>query len=544
MAKGAPEGTEQPLPAPEPIPTVSTVSSKPRDEPPHLSNDIPSRPSNGPRESAPLYRQALAQAVPSTSPGQKRTRSARSPSPNGHANKSRRVDLPTGPRAMQQRDGSGPSGSRSLLDRMGPRNGRAHDDIQARIDSITGPVQPDMMMLQQQGGFPMNGVPGMDMAAMAGMGNPMMLQEMMMSQMAMMAQMAGAMGLLNPAAMGANGQFQGQPGVGDVGGINNGPNGAQQYGHDGRGRGRGRAGQRGTGGRGRGGHTPGSGIAHSESSPAPPASVSTPQDRSSTIAAPAPVHATAPAPQLTPSLSQSRNAGPVPERPQSPTLCKFGLKCTNAQCRYSHPSPVATPESGVVLSNDPCEAGKDCKDKDCVKAHVSPAVLKPNGKHCIPLKFSQLLTPSPYTAEHLNPKAPVFTPSAHHHSPAQSQVPCRFGAACTRPGCSFLHPPRPGTTPCRFGVSCTKATCPFQHPEGRSVLPSTFHRGLGNGAEITSHNKSVTFNNSKTQTAAELEKKLKEMEEKKNQAQAAVAQAQAAAAASKDNGAKSVPAAA
>ncbi len=196
------------------------------------------------------------------------------------------------------------------------------------------------------------------------------------------------------------------------------------------------------------------------------------------------------------------------------------------------------------MSNDPCEAGKDCKDKDCVKAHVSPAVLKPNGKHHIPFEFSQVLTPIPYTAEHLNPKAPVFTPSAHHHSPAQSQIPCRFGAACTRPGCSFLHPPRPGTTPCRFGASCTKATCPFQHPEGRSVLPSTFHRGLGNGAEMTSHNKSVTFNNSKTQTAAELEKKLKEMEEKKNQAQAAVAQAQAAAAASKDNGAKSVPAAA
>ncbi len=69
----------------------------------------------------------------------------------------------------------------------------------------------------------------------------------------------------------------------------------------------------------------------------------------------------------------------VPERPQSPTLCKFGLKCTNPHCRYSHPSPVATPESGIVLSNDPCEKGKDCKDKDCIKAHVSPAVLNPNG---------------------------------------------------------------------------------------------------------------------------------------------------------------------
>ena len=92
-----------------------------------------------------------------------------------------------------QRESSGPSGSRSLLDRMGPsRNNRAHDEIQARIDSITGAPAPEMMMMQG-GGFPMNGMPGMDMAAMGGMANPMMLQEMMVSQMAMMAQMASAL---------------------------------------------------------------------------------------------------------------------------------------------------------------------------------------------------------------------------------------------------------------------------------------------------------------------------------------------------------------
>ena len=74
-------------------------------------------------------------------------------------------------------------------------------------------------------------------------------------------------------------------------------------------------------------------------------------------------------------------------------------------------------------------------------------------------------------------------------------------------------------------------------------MPSTFHRGLGPTGSMsdatTSHNRSVTFNNSKPATAAELEKKVKEMEEKKSQAQAAVAQAQAAAA-SKDGSAKSV----
>lgn len=48
----------------------------------------------------------------------------------------------------------------------------------------------------------------------------------------------------------------------------------------------------------------------------------------------------------------------------------------------------------------------------------------------------------------------------------------------------------------------------------------------------SSHHKSVTFN--KSQSAAELEQKLKEMEEKKIAAEKAVAQAEAAAAGKKD----------
>lgn len=96
------------------------------------------------------------------------------------------------------------------------------------------------------------------------------------------------------------------------------------------------------------------------------------------VVAPQPVQATP-----TPTPAQQRSTYIPPERPQSPTLCKFSLKCTNPSCRYSHPSPVATQESGIVLSNDPCEQGRDCKDKDCVKAHVSPAVLNPKGRQII-----------------------------------------------------------------------------------------------------------------------------------------------------------------
>ncbi|EKM53415.1 uncharacterized protein PHACADRAFT_211115 [Phanerochaete carnosa HHB-10118-sp] len=542
VSKAAPEAESSTAPAPEPAP--SAVPPPTHETPPHVQNELPRRPPNGPR--AGPFQQAIAQALPSTLPSaQKRPASARSPSPSGHAHKTRRMDLPTGPRAMQ-RDGLSnmPSGSRSLLERMSsPRNGHfVKDDIQARIDNITA-QNPEMAMLMGGApqGFPMSGMPGMDMAAMQ-MTNPIMLQEMMMNQMALMTQMAGAMGILNPAAMNMNG-FPMQPGMdmNMMGGMNG------QQGMSGRGRGRGRGGMRGGHG-GRGGHTPAPSSSMLDNAPPAPAMKA---EQAPTVAAmPTPIIA-APtpvvAPQITPSTSQSRSGFVPPERPQSPTLCKFGVKCSNSVCRYSHPSPVATPESGVVLSNEPCENGKDCKDKDCVKSHVSPAVLKATG-------------------EQLNPKAPAFTPGAAQ-SPApshQSQIPCRFGAACTRPGCAFLHPnQKPANSvsqPCRFGTACTRATCPFQHPEGR-VLPTTFHRGLSaSGGLVTvstpetgsmgahSHNKSVTFNNpAKTgangaaSSAAELEKRVKEVEEKKAQALQAVAQAEAAAAAKKDDSKPPVP---
>ncbi|KAI0776266.1 hypothetical protein BD413DRAFT_491320 [Trametes elegans] len=567
-AKGAPE-SEAPAPA---EPSTSTHPPA-RDTPPHQPVDAQRRPPNGPRSGAPIYQQALSQAVPSTSPSaQKRTASARSPSPNGHPNKSRRMDLPTGPRAMY-RDGPGGHGpggnSRSLLDRVGPARGghppfNPHDDVQARIDSITN-GSPDPSMMMMNGGFPMNGMPGMDMGAMGMAANPMMLQELMMNQMAMMSQIAGAMGIL-PQGQFMPGGFPMQPGMGgDMGGFGGPPPGGPEGGHRGRGRGRGGP-QRGSS-RGRGGHVghhgqdaptgegffaPGAATQQGPA-PAPP----TPAKSSPAIAAPTPI---------TPSTSTgSGRVGFVPpERPQSPTLCKFALKCTNPLCRYSHPSPVATAESGVVLSNDACEKGKDCKDKDCIKAHVSPAVLNPNAE--VP-KPSTFVSPAP--------------------AAQQSAVQCRYGAGCIRPGCTYAHPGRQPAghfaQPCRYGTACTRAACPFLHPEGR-VLPTTFHRGLATTGGLVnvpqpetgsmgapSPHKSVSFNSNNSSSkkadgaapaangagaggdaarspsangegangsAADLEKKVKEMEERKNEAQKAIAAAQAG---KKDDASKAVP---
>ncbi|KAF9012508.1 hypothetical protein BDQ17DRAFT_1344035 [Cyathus striatus] len=532
-AKSAPgtEVTTQPQAAAE-----STSEAGPsRDAPPHLPNDSARKPPNAPRNG--IYQQAISQALPSTNSAQKRSASARSPSPS-HPNKSRRTDVPTGPRAML-RDGSSNAvphpNSRSLLDRVGPmRNGnpnfQRNDDIQARIDNIVN-NSPDPNMMMAAAGFP--GMPGMDINAMAAanMANPLLLQEMMMNQMALMAQMASSMGIINPntGQFGPGLPMQGMPG--DMGMMQAGMMQGQTNAVRGRG---GIRGGRGVG-RGRGGAT-GHSLSSNTSKPAestPPAEVT--PSVPVTVAAPTPVsHAAVPA-QSAAALASGgstvqRTLYVLPERPQSPTLCKFGLKCTNAHCRYSHPSPVATPESGVVLSNDPCEKGKDCKDKDCIKAHVSPAVLQPHAAE----------QPAP------TPQPPV--PHSSHHS---SSIPCRFGAACTRPGCTFSHPPRhnqQSATPCRFGAACTRATCQFQHPEGR-VLPTAFHRGLSTTGGLVnvqtpetgtmgapSPHKSVNFKNS----AAGVKEKLKELEEKKIEAEKKVKDAEAAAAASA-NGKKDGP---
>ncbi|KAG6864497.1 hypothetical protein C0991_009091 [Blastosporella zonata] len=532
-SKGVIEADEsqQPEPSTSELPPREASPHVPAEASPHVPVEVSRRQPQQPRNN--VYQQALSQALPNpTTSGQKRAASARSPSPS-HPNKSRRTDLPTGPRAMTRNDGG--ANSRSLIDRIGGQNapgrnpsapnGYAHDDIQSRIDNIVNSSPEQNMMMA--GGFPGLGGAGMDMSAMAGMGNPMAFQEILMNQMALMAQMTTMMN-------GGAGQFVGPGGFpmqgmpGDMGLYPGSMNGFQVQGqglingNEMNGRGRGRGGSRGGRGgptRGRGGSTTATVSTSASKAPESTPQMDTPASHAIPIVAPAPITLNA----ITPSSSAPQRLGyAIPERPQSPTLCKFSTKCTNAQCRWVHPSPVATAESGVVLSNEACEKGKDCKDKDCIKAHVSPAVLNPQ-----PL-------------EHITPTA---APQAHANSP----VSCRFGAACTRPGCSFSHPTRPGanTTQCRFGAACTRAGCPFVHPEGR-VLPSTFHRGLGTtGPMVTvstpetgsmggsaSHHRSVTFNKpvGPGQGVKEkLQQQVKEIEQMKLEAEKAVREAEAAA---------------
>ena len=184
------------------------------------------------------------------------------------------------------------------------------------------------------------------------------------------------------------------------------------------------------------------------SSPTPPtitevqAEISTPAAEPPRPVAPIPNNATTQTDTVHPS-----------RRPQSPTLCKFGTKCMNSQCCFSHPSPVAAAESGVVLSTDACEKGKDCQVKVFIKSHVSPVVNNP----------STFI--STYSLQHL---ADIITATEVQKPPITHSV-----HAPTTPS----HP----STPCQFRAGCTRATCPYQHPEGR-VLPTTFQRGLSTHA--------------------------------------------------------------
>lgn len=68
----------------------------------------------------------------------------------------------------------------------------------------------------------------------------------------------------------------------------------------------------------------------------------------------------------------------LPDRPSSEELCKYGVDCKNAICKYSHPSPAATKESGLVLSKDVCEKNLDCDDKVSLVKLSQPCISPQN----------------------------------------------------------------------------------------------------------------------------------------------------------------------
>lgn len=434
---------------PEPSPPAPEESSSVSLEP-STTNGAPLR-QTGRGPSRALYQQAIsslpAQNAHGGSPGgQKRQRT---PSPSTSAPSKRgRPDLPDRPRAMRDEgtNNGAPTVHRPgrLLDRVGPRQnqpGGPHDrNLHHQQQPINNMVPPQPMMPPMQPGFPPGGMDPATLAMMQQQGfNPAMMGFSPEIGAAMMAiqqfgQLAMQMGMV-PGAMGMGGGMQGPPQ-----GFNNGPQNGSFQNND-------RARKNGPGFGGAGKAKP---VAEAGSSqPVPQGRGQQPSTSSGpAIVAPTPV-----------SAPPAQTISNIPTRPLSPTLCKFVTNCTNPTCRYSHPSPVATIESGVVLSTEACEKGLDCVDKDCTKAHVSKAAKNPT--KVVP-----------------GPSAPA--PS----SSSANQVPCKFDPHCTRQGCPYYHAskqkakhPGSSTTMCRFGTACTRADCSFAHPPGR-VLPSQFAKGL------------------------------------------------------------------
>jgi nuclear polyadenylated RNA-binding protein NAB2 len=124
------------------------------------------------------------------------------------------------------------------------------------------------------------------------------------------------------------------------------------------------------------------------------------------------------------------------------SICKFNLRCTNADCKFGHQSPAAPPGVNVDLT-DTCPYGAACKNHKCTGRHPSPAqrMAYKAEQEC---KFFPNCT---------NPKCPFQHPT----TPL-----CRFGADCSRADCKFTHV----KTKCKFNP-CLNPLCAFKHEEGQ-----------------------------------------------------------------------------
>ncbi|GAA6058711.1 hypothetical protein JCM10212_003399 [Sporobolomyces blumeae] len=160
---------------------------------------------------------------------------------------------------------------------------------------------------------------------------------------------------------------------------------------------------------------------------------------------------------------------PLPKKPELEAICKHGVECSKPACGFSHPSPVATKESGLVLSSDACDQQLKCQDPDCPKSHVSRAQ-----KNAASAAAVAAPTPNAASAAFASSSSvPVSDPS---QIAGAGTKPCKFGSSCTRPGCVFLHPwdqrgdPNgAGQVPCRYGAACNRPDCHFSHPPSRSA---------------------------------------------------------------------------
>ncbi|CAO3564963.1 unnamed protein product [Mortierella alpina] len=122
--------------------------------------------------------------------------------------------------------------------------------------------------------------------------------------------------------------------------------------------------------------------------------------------------------------------------------CKFGARCTRADCKFRHPEGDST-ASTQQQQQQPCRFYPNCTKPNCPFYHPSLG--------------------EPLAGQDSSMGDAGSTPNTDASN--RLPTPCRFGDMCTRPGCHFTHP-RDGaasTMPmCKFNP-CTRVGCPFRH---------------------------------------------------------------------------------
>ncbi|KAK9370810.1 hypothetical protein V1509DRAFT_614789 [Lipomyces kononenkoae] len=139
-------------------------------------------------------------------------------------------------------------------------------------------------------------------------------------------------------------------------------------------------------------------------------------------------------------------------------LCKFGLKCTNAECAFAHPTPANG--SALILRNESCADGIACTDENCDKSHPSPASMSTE-------EVTMTNAPAPEESGRSLESCRFYPYCTNPHCKfrhPKSAILCRNGAQCTRLDCIFTHPL---SIPCRFDRSCTNPDCLYAHPNGK-----------------------------------------------------------------------------
>jgi hypothetical protein len=123
----------------------------------------------------------------------------------------------------------------------------------------------------------------------------------------------------------------------------------------------------------------------------------------------------------------------------------------------------------MVLSDEACAAGKDCKDAECIKSHVSPAVVHGGaaGPSRLLCKYKNCTNPS-CAFRHEDAEGNAIPPPAlSKPKPAEAPAPAYNASSDNEDGDievvmtskSLLDGPLDDTKPtvaCRFGERCTR----------------------------------------------------------------------------------------